>query len=134
MANDAKNRYLLIGGLVLVGLVAVVLVLAGLLKLINVGAEDMLEGLTKARLIQHRTTISVLAIVCGLLLLVPFTRKVGILMSTAYWGGAIVAHMTYDDSIVMPASFLALLWIGVVLIHSSTSANTASGESPKPNS
>ncbi len=118
MANaDSKRKYLLIAGLILMSLVGVVLILAGLLKIINVGAEDMLEGLEKARLIQHKTTISILAIVCGLLLLVPITRKVGILMSTAYWGGAIVAHMTYNDAVVMPAAFLALLWIGVALTH-----------------
>jgi hypothetical protein len=91
---------------------------------VNVGAEDMIEGLGKARLLQHKTAISSLAIVCGALLLVPFTRKIGILMSTAYWGGAIVAHMTYDDSIVMPASFLALLWIGVFLYHVATRGET----------
>lgn len=95
--------------------VGIVLILAGLLKLIGVGADDMVEGLEKANLIQHLIFISVTAIVCGIALLVPQTRQAGILLATAYWGGAIVAHLTYNDSFVMPGSFLAILWLGVFL-------------------
>lgn len=99
-------------GRLMVRTVALVLILAGGLKLAELGAEDMVEGLKKAHLIQHVTLISVTAIVCGMLLLISRTAALGLLMSTAYWGGAIVAHLTYDDSIVMPAAFLALLWAG----------------------
>ena len=99
-------------GVILTSLVGVVLVLAGMLKLLNVGAEDRVEGLSKAHLSQHRTLISFTAILCGVLLLVPFTWQFGFLMATAYWGGAIVVHLTYDDSVLMPAVFLALMWVG----------------------
>ncbi len=92
--------------------VALILILAGGLKLAGLGAEDMVEGLEKANLSQHLTLISVTAIVCGLLLLIPRTRTVGLLMSSAYWGGAIVAHLTYNDSVLMPAGILTMLWIG----------------------
>lgn len=96
-------------------LVAIVLILAGALKLVGVGAEDMVEGLEKAHLIQHLQLISLTAIVCGVLLLIPVSRQFGLLMSTAYWGGAIVAHLTYNDAVIMPAAFLALLWLGALL-------------------
>jgi len=110
-----RNK-LYLAGRVLIGLVGVVLILAGALKLINVGAEDMVEGLAKANLIQHKTLISATAIVCGILLLIPKTLWLGILMATAYWGGAIVAHMTYNDAVLMPAAFLAMMWIGVLSV------------------
>lgn len=112
--ND-KHRYKEIVGRVLVGAVGIVLVLAGALKLLNVGAEDMVEGLAKANLLQHKTLISVTAIVCGGLLLLPRVWPLGVLMATAYWGGAIVAHLTYNDSVMMPSVFLALLWVGAGL-------------------
>ena len=112
---NPKQKYANAAGRVLVALVGIVLILAGVLKLINVGAEDMVEGLEKANLDQHKTLISFVAIVCGALLLVPKVWGFGVLMATAYWGGAIVAHMTYDDSVAMPASFLAMLWVGVGL-------------------
>jgi hypothetical protein len=99
-------------GRLMVRTVALVLILAGALKLAELGAEDMVEGLKKASLIQHVTLISVTAIVCGMLLLIPQTAALGLLMSTAYWGGAIVAHLTYNDSVMMPAVFLSLLWAG----------------------
>jgi hypothetical protein len=98
-------------------LVAIVLLLAGVLKLLNLGAEDMLDGLEKSRLIGHKTIISLTAIASGLLLLIPTTHRIGIFMATAYWGGAIVAHMTYNDSIMMPAAFQATLWVGILLAH-----------------
>lgn len=99
-------------GRYMVRAVALMLMLAGALKLAGLGAEDMVEGLNKANLIQHLTLISVTAIVCGSLLLIPRTRPFGLLMSTAYWGGAIVAHLTYNDSVIMPAGILTTLWIG----------------------
>lgn len=100
---------------VAIAIVGIVLILAGSLKLIGVGADDMIEGLEKARLIQHVSLISVTAIVCGFALLIPQTRPAGLFLATAYWGGAIVAHLTYNDSFAMPATFLGILWLGIFL-------------------
>ena len=90
------------------------MVLAGVLKLVGVGAEDMVEGLKKASLDQHQTLISLTAIVCGLLLLVPASWRFGFLMATAYWGAAILAHLTYDDwgGTLMPIGFLSIMLVG----------------------
>ena len=100
---------------ILIGVVAVVLILAGTLKLGGIGAEDMVEGLEKARLIQHLTLVSIVSIACGVLLLIPMTKRLGFLMASSYWGGAIVAHLAYNDSVTMPAIFLAILWFGIFL-------------------
>ena len=94
---------------ILIGVVAVVLILAGTLKLGGIGAEDMVEGLEKARLIQHLTLVSILSIACGILLLIPMTKRLGFLMASSYWGGAIVAHLTYNDSVTMPATSSSML-------------------------
>ncbi|MEM0924705.1 MAG: hypothetical protein AAGJ83_01585, partial [Planctomycetota bacterium] len=115
LSLQMKQSRALLASNLLTGAVAVVLILAGALKLIDLGADDMIEGLEKANLIQHRTLISITAIVCGVLLLVPLTKRFGFLMASAYWGGAIVAHLTYNDSFLMPAAFLTILWLGVVL-------------------
>ena len=63
------------------------------------------------------------AIVCGGLLLLPRIWPVGVLMATAYWGGAIVAHLTYNDSVIMPAVFLGLLWFGTGICFLATTEN-----------
>ena len=104
-----------------------ILFLAGFLKLINVGAEDMIEGLENANLLKYRIPISVLSVFTGILLVVPKLSTVGILFATAYWGGAIVAHLTYDDSFLMPAVFLGIIWVGTYCLYGfnpkSSSAN-----------
>ena len=79
---------------ILIGVVAVVLILAGTLKLGGIGAEDMVQGLEKARLIQHLTLVSILSIACGILLLIPMTKRLGFLMASSYWGGAIKHRTT----------------------------------------
>ena len=84
--------------------------------MLNIGAEDMIEGLEKAGLIEYQTLISITSLLCGILLLIPPIWKFGLLMSSAYWGGAIVCHLTYDDSVLMPAVFLGLLWLGAGLL------------------
>ena len=50
---------------VLIILAGIVLILVGLLKLLSPGAEDMPEELDRARLLQHKTLISVTAVVWG---------------------------------------------------------------------
>ena len=104
-----------------------ILFLAGFLKLINVGAEEMIEGLENANLLKYRIPISVLSVFTGILLVVPKLSTIGILFATAYWGGAIVAHLTYDDSFLMPAVFLSVIWVGTYCLYGfnpkSSSAN-----------
>ncbi len=116
---NRHNKILHRIGRTLIYIVAIVLILAGSLKLIGIGADDMLEGLKKARLDGYRIPISLLSISCGLLLIIRPIWKLGLLMSSAYWGGAMVAHLTYDDSFLMPATFLGLLWLGALLFSRS---------------
>ena len=117
-------------GRVLIILVAAVLILAGVLKIANLGADDMLEGLEKANLLQHKTLISAAAIVCGVLLLIPPVWKFGLVMSSSYWGGAIVAHLTYNDSVVMPAAFLLVMWAGAGLLTFQPNEGRQHGQDP----
>jgi hypothetical protein len=58
-----------------------------------------------------------LELVSGLLLLVPFTRSVGVLMVSAYLGGAMATHLEHDQSPLMPAVVLTVVWIGAWLRH-----------------
>lgn len=116
---NRHNKLLHRIGRTLIYVVAIVLILAGSLKLIGIGADDMLEGLKKARLDGYRIPISLLSISCGFLLIVRPIWKLGLLMASAYWGGAIVAHLTYNDSFLMPATFLGLLWLGALLFNRS---------------
>ena len=107
-------KFKLIGRSILI-FSGIILFLAGFLKLINVGAEDMIEGLDKAGLLKLRFPISIISIFCGVLLIIPKASIVGVLFASAYWGGAIVAHLTYSltDAIVLGEIAGILFWMVV---------------------
>ena len=58
----------------------------------------------------------VLLIGCGelvsaLLFLIPRTHSLGVLLLSAYMGGAIVTHMQHAESYVAQSVILALIWV-----------------------
>ena len=59
--------------------------------------------------------IAVLEIISALLFAYPRTRPFGLLMVSAYLGGAIAAHVGHDQTGLQPAIVLALIWLGTWL-------------------
>lgn len=70
-------------------------------------------GFTGGRL----TLVAVLEILSALLFLIPPTRSAGLLMVSAYMGGAVATHVQHGELSLQPALFLALLWLGAYLRH-----------------
>lgn len=101
-----------IAGWVLISLVGAILILAGAAKLFGLAPVDVVETLTKAHLIDYAKLIGARAMVTGVLLMVPATSSVGLLFASAYWGGAIVTHLTIGDSFLPPAILLVATWVG----------------------
>lgn len=63
------------------------------------------------------TFVVMLEIASALLFLVPLTRSLGLLMASAYMGGAIATHVQHGQPLYSPAIFLSLLWLGAWLRH-----------------
>ena len=61
--------------------------------------------------------IASLEILSALLFLVPRTRSVGLLMVSAYLGGAIATHVGHDEPVYQPAFVLLIFWLGAWLRH-----------------
>jgi len=61
------------------------------------------------------TLIAVLESISALLFLVPKTRTLGLLLVSAYMGGAIATHIQHGQSPLRPALVLMLFWAGVLL-------------------
>jgi DoxX-like family len=61
--------------------------------------------------------IAVLELTSGILFAVPRTRALGLLLVSAYLGGAIAAHVAHSQLPFQPTFVLALIWIGVSLRH-----------------
>jgi DoxX-like protein len=63
------------------------------------------------------TLVAVLEVISAVMLLIPAIRSGGLVMTSAYLGGAIATHIQHGQSPASPAFLLALAWIGVALRH-----------------
>lgn len=63
------------------------------------------------------TFIAVIEMVSAVLFLLPFTRSLGLLLVSAFLGGAIATHLQHGQPIVQPAFVLLLIWLGAWLRH-----------------
>jgi hypothetical protein len=61
--------------------------------------------------------IAVLEMLSAILFVVPFSRAAGLLLVSAYMGGAIATHIQHGQSPIQPAIVLAILWLGTWLRH-----------------
>ena len=94
------------------------LVIGGLL--IFTGSQKVLgsaspEALVRYGLGEQVRLIGAGALLTALLLLIPRTSSLGILLSSAFWGGAICIHMAHGEPYLFQAGMLVLLWAGAYL-------------------
>ena len=114
--NASIGKARRIAGLVLICLGSIVLIgsagakFAHVPKIVN---ELGAMGFDNGRL----TMIAVAEVVSALLFLLPFTRSIGLLLASAYMGGAIATHVQHGQPFIQPAMILAILWAGAWLRH-----------------
>jgi hypothetical protein len=99
------------------------LLIGGLL--IFTGSQKVLgsvppEALVKYGLAELARLIGAGAILTALLLLTPRTSSLGILLTSAFWGGAICTHMAHGEPYFAQAALLALSWAGAFLRNPAT--------------
>jgi len=61
--------------------------------------------------------VAVLEVVSAVFFLTPSTRFLGLLLVSAYLGGAIATHVQHDQSVLAPAMILLVFWAGSWLRH-----------------
>jgi hypothetical protein len=108
----ARKNWGKITGLVLHFLIGGLLIFTGSQKLV---ASSPPETLVKFGLGEHTQLIGVGAILTALLLLIPRTSSLGLLLTSAFWGGAICIHMAHRDPYLVQAVLLVLSWAGAYL-------------------
>ena len=79
------------------------------------GAEQMVTSFDNFGLADMRIVIGTGELGSAILYLVPLTSSLGVLLLSAYMGGAILAHMSHDESYLIPAIVLLLVWAGQYL-------------------
>jgi uncharacterized membrane protein YphA (DoxX/SURF4 family) len=114
MSIPSRGR--VIAGWVLTVLLAVLFMVTASFKLS--GAAQVVEGMQKWGLGDQRILIGVGELTSALLFLIPLTHSLGVLLLSAYMGGAIVTHMRHGESYVAQSVILALIWVTGFLRHS----------------
>jgi hypothetical protein len=93
--------------------------------LIFTGAEKVLglippEALARFGLAAQMRLIGAGAILTGLLLIITRTSSLGILSTSAFWGGAICTHMAHGEPYLFQGVMLVLSWAGAYLRNPAT--------------
>jgi hypothetical protein len=109
--SDSKKRWQVVG-YSLHALVGVVMIAAGAPKVLGLAPAEHIEAMGIA---EHIRIVGAGELITGALLMIPRTESLAILLTSAFWGGAISVHMTHAQSYFVPAVFLVLSWIGAYL-------------------
>ena len=106
--KTTRNRKM-VGGWVLHGLIAGMMMLAGSAKVLGLFPPEEVAKLGLSLPIQ---VIGAGELASAILLLIPRTSSLGLLLTSGFWGGAICLHMSKGESFVMQSVFLLIVWVG----------------------
>jgi hypothetical protein len=104
-------------GLVLHILIGGLLIFTGSQKILGLVPP---EALSKYGLGDQVRLIGAGACLTGLLLLMPRTSSLGVLLTSAFWGGTICIHMAHGEPYLVQAVLLLLSWAGAYLRNGAT--------------
>jgi len=104
----ATRNWKLIGGWVLHGLIAGMMILAGSAKVFGFFPAEEVAKLGLSLPIQ---VIGAGELASAILLLIPRTSSLGLLLTCGFWGGAICLHMSNGEPFVFPVR-LAAVYLG----------------------
>lgn len=123
------GKYRQIAGWVVLVLVAIVMLFAGAGKLFGFAPQRVMEQLNSYGLDDEIVIVGLAEVVSAVMLVIPRTWSLGILVTSSFWGGAIVAHLTADDyaSTAAPVVLLILTWVGSWLRHPQTFSSFTAG-------
>jgi hypothetical protein len=107
--NSERARRIIGNSLIVFGDFALIASAIGKL----VGAPKMVEGLNRFGFEGKVHWLGALELLCAMLFLIPASRLFGLLMVSAFMGGAIATHLQHADSAISPGVILAILWSGI---------------------
>ena len=105
----ATRDWKMIGGWVLHGLIAGMMILAGSAKVFGLFPPEEVAKLGLSVPIQ---VIGAGELVSAILLLIPRTSSLGLLLTSGFWGGAVCLHMSKAEPFVIQSVFLLVTWVG----------------------
>jgi hypothetical protein len=113
MSALTKSRT--VGGWVIHVPIAGLMIYAGWPKVFGSAAQDFAEVLQRYGLAEQIKLIGAGELLTAVLLLFPYTCSLGVLLASAFWGGAICLHMSHGDPYLFQSVLLVLTWVGAFL-------------------
>jgi hypothetical protein len=113
MPLQSKGRR--IAAWILTSLISLLLVFSAIMKFLQV--PEVLAAVDKWNLRGQLRLIAAGELISAILFFIPRTHSLGVLLLTAYMGGAIVTHMQNDEPYYTQAIFLLVVWIAAYLRH-----------------
>ena len=92
---------------------ALMIALSGVLKLS--GNPKIVEGMSELGVGRHVRLLGVMEIAFAALFVVPATMKLGFVLASCYFAGAIATELSHDALKVNPFIPIVLLWIGAFI-------------------
>lgn len=113
MSTQSKGQRII--AWMLTGLITAMFVASAVMKI--VGAQAVVEVMNKWGLRNQLLLIGIGELVSAVLFLIPRTTSLGLLLLSAYLGGAIVTHMQHGEPYIIPAVLLLVVWLTGYLRH-----------------
>ena len=92
---------------------AVIVTLSGIMKLIK--SEAVVSKMTTVGVGKYITMLGVMEIAFIAIFLFPKTMKLGFILLTCYFSGAIATDLSHGESIIAAAMPLVLIWVSAYL-------------------
>ena len=92
---------------------ALLIALSGVMKL--TGNRQIVETMSALGVKRYVPLLGVMELAFAALLVFPATFKLGFLLASCYFGGAIATELSHDALKVNPFIPIALLWIGAFI-------------------
>jgi hypothetical protein len=113
MASQSKGRR--IAAWILTSLITLLFVFSAVMKFLRV--PEVMAAVEKWNLKDELMLIGAGELISAILFFIPRTHSLGVLLLSAYMGGAIVTHMQNDEPYYTQAIFLVLIWVAGYLRH-----------------
>ncbi|KFF06670.1 DoxX family protein [Flavobacterium reichenbachii] len=99
--------------LLLTSLTILMVVLSGLMKAIHLPWS--VEGLVKFNLPNSATVLGLMEMTFAILFIFPKTMRIGFILLSCYFAGAMATELSHDGSMFNPGIALVLIWITAYL-------------------
>jgi hypothetical protein len=92
---------------------ALLIALSAVMKLS--GNSQILEAMTKLGVRRYVPLLGAMELACATLFVIPATFKLGFLLASCYFAGAIATELSHDALKVNPFIPMVVLWIGAFI-------------------